>query len=61
MKKQVLFSLKNNDKVFMNVVRCSGDWRFKAQKDLHLQSLRNVYFKLYYGKSSLELPQNIWN
>ena len=30
MKYQVLFSLKNNEKVFMNVVYCSRDWRFKV-------------------------------
>ena len=30
MKYQVLFSLKNNEKVFMNVVCCSRDWRFKG-------------------------------
>ena len=29
-KYQVLFSLKNNEKVFMNVVCCSRDWRFKG-------------------------------
>ena len=28
MKYQVLFSLKNNEKVFINVVCCSRDWRF---------------------------------
>ena len=26
----VLFSLKNNAKIFMNVVCCSRDWRFKG-------------------------------
>ena len=30
MKHQVLFSLKNNEKIFMNVVCCSRDWRFKV-------------------------------
>ena len=30
MKYQALFSLKNNEKVFMNVVCCSRDWRFKG-------------------------------
>ena len=30
MKHQVLFSLKNNEKIVMNVVCCSHDWRFKA-------------------------------
>ena len=31
MKYKVLFSLKNNEKVFMNVVCCIRDWRFKGQ------------------------------
>ena len=30
LKHQVLFSLKNNEQVFMNVVCCSPDWRFKG-------------------------------
>ena len=30
MKYQVLFSLKNNEKVFINVVCCSRDWPFKG-------------------------------
>ena len=30
MKYQVLFPLKNNEKVFMNVICCSCDWRFKG-------------------------------
>ena len=30
MKHQVLFSLKNNEEVFMNVVCCSHDWCFKG-------------------------------
>ena len=28
MKHQVLFSLKNNEKIFMNVICCSHDWHF---------------------------------
>ena len=36
---QVLFSLKNNKKIFINFVCCSRDWRFKVRiqkiKDLH--------------------------
>ena len=31
MKYQVLFSLKNNEEVFINVVCCSRDWRFKGK------------------------------
>ena len=30
LKDQVLFSLKNNEKIFMNVVCCSCDRRFKG-------------------------------
>ena len=30
MKYQVLFSLKNNEKIFIHVVCCSGDWHFKG-------------------------------
>ena len=30
MKYEVLFSLKNNEKVFTNVVCCSRDWRLKG-------------------------------
>ena len=30
MKYQVLFSLKNNEIVFINGVCCSRDWRFKG-------------------------------
>ena len=30
LKQQVLFSLKNNEKIFMNVICCSRDWRFKG-------------------------------
>ena len=26
----VLFSLKNNEEIFINVVCCSWDWRFKG-------------------------------
>ena len=31
MKYQVLFSLKNNEEMFMSVVCCSCDWRLKGQ------------------------------
>ena len=36
LKHQVLFSLKNNEEIFMNVVCCSRDWRFKAWNSLKL-------------------------
>ena len=31
MKYKVLFSLKNNEKILMNVVCCSRDWHFKGK------------------------------
>ena len=31
MKYHVLFSLKNNEEIFMNVVCCSCDWQFKGK------------------------------
>ena len=34
LKHQVLFSLKNNEKIFMNVVCCSCDWRLKGETDI---------------------------
>ena len=35
MKHQVLFSLKNNEKIFMKVVCCSRDWRIGRYIDSH--------------------------
>ena len=32
MKHQALFSLKNYEKVFMNVVCCSRDWRLQGEE-----------------------------
>ena len=32
MKYQVLFSLKNNENVIMNVVCCSRDWRLRVKE-----------------------------
>ena len=34
MKHQVLFSLKDNEKVFINAFCCSRDWRFKGSNDI---------------------------
>ena len=40
MKYQVIFSLKkNNEKVFINVVFCSRDWRFKVKRRSLLRRL----------------------
>ena len=35
---QVLFSMENNEKIFMNVVCCSFDWRFN--EELHLLTVK---------------------
>ena len=42
LKHQILFSLKNNEKIFMNVVCCSRDWHFKVNYSLYPDSLRNL-------------------
>ena len=39
MKHQVLFSLKNNVKIFMIVVCCSRDWRFKSKCSLQISQI----------------------
>ena len=41
MKYQVLFSLKNNEKVFKNVICCSRDRRFKGLKKKKKNILRS--------------------
>ena len=51
MKYQVLFSLKNNKKVFMNVVCCSCDWLFKGYDISDIVMLMTV--ELYYNVFSL--------
>ena len=38
MKYQVLFSLKNNEKVLMNVICCSRDWGFEGLKQKGMDS-----------------------
>ena len=44
MKYQVLFSLKNNEEIFMKVVCCSCDWPFKGYKCFGL-------FSVYHAQS----------
>ena len=39
MKHLVLFSLKYNEKIFMNVVCCSRDWRFKGYDHMAMMSI----------------------
>ena len=40
MKYQVLFSLKNNEKVFINVICCRHDWLFRV--NINLQRKHDV-------------------
>ena len=46
MKHQVLFSLKNNEKVLIHVVCCSRDWRFKGKKCVNL-----LYWNIFLYKT----------
>ena len=52
MKHQVLFCLKSNEKVFMNVVCCSRNWHFKGHFAMwlklvfHFQVMLHVSFLL---------------
>ena len=47
MKYQVLFSLKNNEKLFVNAVCCSRDWRFKAGLIVRCAASLSLYFQLF--------------
>ena len=53
MKYKVLFSLKNNEKVFMNVVCCSRDWHFKGKEYLYTASENDtiLYYIFFLSKS----------
>ena len=42
MKYQVLFSLKNNEKIFMNVVCCSRDWPLKGSIHVWVHRVLNL-------------------
>ena len=49
MKYQVLFSLKNNETIIMNVVCCSRDWHFKGlyiYKWIHYQEKQLLLFSV---------------
>ena len=47
MKYQVLFSLKNNEKVFINVVCCSRDWPFKGLKAFLLCKIKMLLHEFH--------------
>ena len=55
MKHQVLFSLKSNEKIFMNVNCCSLDWRFKDEPILGQNSGLGTY------AISVDLVQELQN
>ena len=38
----LIFSLKNNEKVFINVVCCSRDWRFQDTKQAEVSRLQRA-------------------
>ena len=50
MKYQVLFSLKNNEKVLMNVVCCSSDRHFKGKGEylIHFLGMQSVFFFFFF-------------
>ena len=53
MKHQVLFSLKNNENIFMNVICCSCDWRFKGlEPGLYPGVLGRGFFFAKIGKET---------
>ena len=57
---QVFFSLKNNEKIFMNVVCCSRDWRFKDQCYILSHILNcsplGITRQIYFTESLIILP-----
>ena len=55
MKHQVLFSLKNNEKILMNVVCCSRDWRFKVKAKTNLPLLYENQVLLCFWSDSNDL------
>ena len=42
MKYQVLFSLKDNENLFINVVCCSRDWHFKGSESLDKTQIKKT-------------------
>ena len=45
---QVLFSLKNNEKIFRTVICCSRDWRLKGQgKSITFEENQLFHFHLF--------------
>ena len=50
MKYQVLFSLKNNEKIFMNVVCCCRDWRFKVYNQPFVQCVISFTVIVFTGE-----------
>ena len=68
MKYQVLFSLKDNEKVFINVVCCSRDWRFKGSESLDNTQIKKTCeqnkqknaFDTSYFRDLLLMPMGIF-
>ena len=53
MKHQVLSSPKNNKKIFINVVSCSCDWRFKGLFHHDHEDITN-YSDFFIGKKTFK-------
>ena len=53
MKYQVLISLKNNEKIFMNVVCSSRNWRFKGYCK-RIELLQIIQHDFFYKKFNKE-------
>ena len=59
MKHQVLFSLKNNEKIFMKVVCCSRDWGCKGSLLMHTPGSGNHLGLLFFFHCTTECNTDI--
>ena len=55
MKHQVLFSLKNDEKIFMNVVCCIRDWRFKGKYTKSDDMIGIIYLLFVLGMATINI------
>ena len=46
---QVLFSLKNNEKVFTNVVCCSRDWLIMEKMVIQIVIMEKMFYRCTVG------------
>ena len=52
MKYQVLFSLKNNEEIFLNAICCNCDWRFTGLNNRNI-TLLSYLCTIYHGNEPL--------